>query len=65
MRAAAGAWAQVPPGVPHAVGATGRYLDIHTPSDGFGAFLRGGGADFDQQPAPTLGPWTPSASRST
>ena len=41
LRAAAGSWVQVPPGVPHAVAATGRYLDIHTPSCGFGAFLHG------------------------
>ena len=65
LRAAAGSWVQVPPGVPHAVAATGRYLDIHTPSCGFGAFLHGAAAEFDQQPAPTLGPWTPSASPST
>ena len=31
VHAGAGAWVQVPPGVPHAVAADGRYLDIRTP----------------------------------
>lgn len=43
-RAAAGSWIEVPPGVPHTVRAAGpgpaRFLDLHTPSRGFGAFLR-------------------------
>ena len=55
LRAEAGSWAQVPPGVPHALSFPGsepvRYLNLHTPSCGFGAFLRGHAA-FDQQPAP-------------
>ncbi|MEA2194627.1 MAG: hypothetical protein QOG42_1061 [Solirubrobacteraceae bacterium] len=67
--APAGSWLQVPAGVPHAVACLGaapvRYLAMHTPGSGFGAFLRAlhGGAradearaaaraGFDQQPAP-------------
>jgi quercetin dioxygenase-like cupin family protein len=45
LRAEAGSWMQVPPGPPHAlllaVDRPVRYLDIHTPNCGFGAFLRG------------------------
>ena len=45
LRAEAGSWMQVPPGPPHAlllaVDRPVRYLDIRTPSCGFGAFLRG------------------------
>jgi quercetin dioxygenase-like cupin family protein len=64
-RAGAGSWVQVPPGVPHAVwcSAPARVLTLHTPSCGFGAFLRAlqetgdealaaTRAGFDQQPAP-------------
>ena len=44
LRAEAGSWVQVPPGVPHTVAFTGtgptRFLDLHTPSCGFGAFVR-------------------------
>jgi mannose-6-phosphate isomerase-like protein (cupin superfamily) len=44
VRAAAGSWVQVPPGVPHTLVAAGdrpaRFLDLHTPSCGFGDFLR-------------------------
>jgi mannose-6-phosphate isomerase-like protein (cupin superfamily) len=44
LRAGSGSWAQVPPGVPHAVSFPGagptRLLNLHTPSCGFGAFLR-------------------------
>jgi hypothetical protein len=36
---------QVPPGTPHTFALTGdsdvRFLDLHTPSCGYGAFLRG------------------------
>ena len=43
LRAKAGSWAQVPPGAPHAISLPGsepvRYLNLHTPSCGFGAFL--------------------------
>jgi mannose-6-phosphate isomerase-like protein (cupin superfamily) len=45
LRAAAGTWVQVPPGVPHTFAFTGpdevRFLNLHTPSCGYGAFLRG------------------------
>jgi quercetin dioxygenase-like cupin family protein len=45
IRAEAGAWVQIPPGVPHTFAFTGdgpaRFLDLHTPSCGYGAFLRG------------------------
>jgi quercetin dioxygenase-like cupin family protein len=64
LRAPAGSWAQVPAGVPHSISfpEPSRVLNVHTPSCGFGAFLRAlhGGADeqtaaersgFDQQPA--------------
>jgi quercetin dioxygenase-like cupin family protein len=67
LRATAGSWVQVPPGVPHTFAATGsegaRYLDIHTPSSGFGDFVRAltsardederaaARARFDQEPA--------------
>ena len=44
LRAEAGSWVQVPPGVPHAFAFPGegpvRFLDLHTPSCGFGTFLR-------------------------
>lgn len=47
LRAGAGAWVQVPPGVAHAVAVSGdrpaRFLDLHTPSFGLGA--------LDQVPA--------------
>jgi quercetin dioxygenase-like cupin family protein len=67
LRATAGSWVQVPPGVPHTFAATGseeaRFLDIHTPSCGFGDFTRAlvgardenalaaARAQFDQKPA--------------
>jgi mannose-6-phosphate isomerase-like protein (cupin superfamily) len=45
LRAAAGSWVQVPAGVPHTFAPAGaapvRFLNLHTPSCGFGAFLRG------------------------
>jgi mannose-6-phosphate isomerase-like protein (cupin superfamily) len=44
LRAEAGSWVQVPPGVPHTFAFPGdspvRFLDLHTPSRGFGTFLR-------------------------
>jgi mannose-6-phosphate isomerase-like protein (cupin superfamily) len=44
LRAEAGTWVQVPPGVPHSVTSadsrTVRFLDVHTPSCRFGTFLR-------------------------
>jgi quercetin dioxygenase-like cupin family protein len=45
LRGAAGSWVQVPPGVPHTFAFPGdrpvRFLNLHTPSCGFGTFLRG------------------------
>ena len=68
LRAVAGSWVQVPPGVPHTVTFPGsepvRLLNLHTPNCGFGAFLRAlhntgydvrlaaAHAEFDRQPAP-------------
>lgn len=44
VRASAGSWVQVPPGVAHTFAPTGsseaRFLNVHTPSSGFGDFLR-------------------------
>ena len=41
----AGSWVQVPPGIPHTFAFTGSeqaaFLNLHTPSCGYGAFLRG------------------------
>jgi quercetin dioxygenase-like cupin family protein len=45
LRAEAGSWVQVPPGVPHAFAFPSNhsvhFLNVHTPSCGFGVFLRG------------------------
>jgi len=67
LRAPAGSWVQVPSGMPHTFALTGpeavRFLNLHTPSCGYGAFLRGlheartddelvaVRAAFDQEPA--------------
>jgi mannose-6-phosphate isomerase-like protein (cupin superfamily) len=67
LEAEAGTWVQVPPGTPHTFALTGdgdvRFLDLHTPSCGYGTFLRGlhdartdaelaaVRAAFDQKPA--------------
>ena len=56
LRAEAGSWAHVPPGVPHTFAIpedrSVRFLDIHTPSCGFGAYLRGlHEARTDEEPA--------------
>jgi mannose-6-phosphate isomerase-like protein (cupin superfamily) len=67
LRAEAGSWVQVPPGVPHTFALAGegpvRFLDVHTPSCGFGDFVRAlhrarsgdeleaARAAFDQAPA--------------
>ena len=65
LPAEAGSWVQVPAGVPHTFAQDGpaRFLDFHTPSCGFGTFLRGlhqartdderadARAAFDQAPA--------------
>jgi quercetin dioxygenase-like cupin family protein len=44
IRAAAGSWVQVPPNVPHTFAPAGsepaRYVNVHTPSRGFGDFTR-------------------------
>jgi quercetin dioxygenase-like cupin family protein len=61
IRTEAGAWAQVPPGIPHSfafpANAPARYLTLPTANCGFGPFLRAAaaGADpdavgFDQEP---------------
>jgi quercetin dioxygenase-like cupin family protein len=48
-------WAFVPPGVVHAVEVAGdgpaRFLVLHTPGSGYGDFVRGEVAGFDQRPA--------------
>jgi quercetin dioxygenase-like cupin family protein len=45
LHAGAGTWVQIPAGVVHTFALAGdgpvRYLDVHTPSCGFGAFVRG------------------------
>ena len=45
LLAEAGTWIQVPPGTPHTFALTGaeevRFLNLHTPSYGYGAFVRG------------------------
>jgi mannose-6-phosphate isomerase-like protein (cupin superfamily) len=45
LHAVAGTWVQVPPGVPHTFAFPGsepvRFLNLHTPSCGYGGFLRG------------------------
>jgi quercetin dioxygenase-like cupin family protein len=67
VRAAAGSWVQVPPNVAHSFAPSGvepaRYLNLHTPSRGFGDFTRAivaardedelaaARAAFDQRPA--------------
>jgi quercetin dioxygenase-like cupin family protein len=74
--AGAGTWVFVPPDVVHTFSVTGdtraRFLDIHTPSCEFGAFVRGlqaaesedelkaVRAAFDQQPAPEYATGDPS-----
>ncbi len=48
-------WAFVPPGVVHTVetssDAQARYLVLHTPNSGYGAYVRGDVAAFDARPA--------------
>jgi len=53
LRLDAGAWLTVPAGAPHAVWSPGpaRFLEIHAPGGGYGAFVRGEQTAFDQQPA--------------
>ena len=49
-------WAFVPPDVVHAFEVTGaepaRFLVLHAPGSGFGDYVRGSAAAFDQQPPP-------------
>ena len=49
-------WAFVPPQVVHAFEVTGdeqaRYLVLHAPNSGYGDYVRGSAAAFDQQPPP-------------
>ena len=45
-----GSWVQIPPGMAHALTGAARVLDVHTPSCGFGGFLRRSDAAFDQTP---------------
>jgi quercetin dioxygenase-like cupin family protein len=49
-------WAFVPPEVVHAFEVTGdeaaRFLVFHAPGSGYGDYVRGSGAAFDQQPPP-------------
>jgi mannose-6-phosphate isomerase-like protein (cupin superfamily) len=67
VRADAGAWVQIPPGVPHSFSVVGpdpvHFLNLHAPGCGFGTFLRAlhaatdddelaaARAAFDQEPA--------------
>ena len=56
LRAQAGSWVHVPPGVAHSVrgadSGPARFLDVHAPNRGFGASLRApDDATFDEQPA--------------
>ena len=50
-----GTWVQVPPGTRHTFSYAGsepaRFLSVHTPNGGFGDFVRGRKASFDQEPA--------------
>jgi mannose-6-phosphate isomerase-like protein (cupin superfamily) len=50
-RAGAQTWIAVPAGIPHAVGGSARYLNIHAPGAGFGAFVRGDRDAFDHSDA--------------
>jgi quercetin dioxygenase-like cupin family protein len=51
LRAEAGSWVQVPPGVAHTFRASRhvRFLDVHTPGCGVGAFLRALAETGDEQ----------------
>jgi quercetin dioxygenase-like cupin family protein len=55
QRVAPETWAFVPPGVVHTVEVSGntqaRYLVFHTPGSGYGDYVRGDVAGFDQRPA--------------
>jgi quercetin dioxygenase-like cupin family protein len=53
LRATAGTWTQIPAGVEHAYacagGETVRFLELHTPSCGYGAYVRGQSDAFDRK----------------
>jgi uncharacterized cupin superfamily protein len=53
VRAVAGSWAQVPAGVAHfltcAPGSAARFLELHTPSLGYGTYLHGLAAGLDDR----------------
>lgn len=55
-RVGAETWAFVPPEVVHAFEVTGdgpaRFLILHAPNSGYGDFVRGSAANFDQHPPP-------------
>jgi uncharacterized cupin superfamily protein len=55
LRAKEGSWVELPLGIPHTVSCSGaepsRYLDLHTPSAGFGAFVRALGDTGDEERA--------------
>jgi mannose-6-phosphate isomerase-like protein (cupin superfamily) len=71
LRMDAGSWLTIPAGVPHAYPAAGdrpvRFLVLHTPNAGFGAFVRGlrdagaddaagrSGFDLERVPEPGAG----------
>jgi quercetin dioxygenase-like cupin family protein len=53
LRAVAGSWVQVPAGLAHSLacapGSAARFLELHTPSLGYGAYLRGLAAGLDDR----------------
>jgi mannose-6-phosphate isomerase-like protein (cupin superfamily) len=53
LHAPAGSWVQLPAGVPHALASAGsepvRYLEVHTPGSGFGAYVRALAANGDDE----------------
>jgi mannose-6-phosphate isomerase-like protein (cupin superfamily) len=56
LRAAPGSWIRLPAGVAHAVGSAPgggpvRFLEVHAPGGGFGAFVRARGAGTDEMEA--------------
>jgi mannose-6-phosphate isomerase-like protein (cupin superfamily) len=63
-RVGPGTWAFVPPEVVHTFEVTGdepaRYLVLHAPGSGYGGYVRGTGAPFDQQPPPEYATGDPS-----
>jgi quercetin dioxygenase-like cupin family protein len=65
LRASAGTFALVPPHVVHSFDntsdASARFFNIHAPSCGFGAYLRGQNPSFDQQEPPPGGGVDPAS----